>query len=137
MLSLINGINFKLNLNKMKILNLMIAVLFLASCSQQKKEFKNVSVGMTQEEVTLNAGEPSTKKNVGPVALWVYLEADRTVVFRNDTVFNVITSANARVDSIEMGLKNAGKDLKKDLKKEAGKAVDKIDSLGKDLLKKF
>lgn len=121
----------------MKILNLIIAVLFLVSCSEQKKEFKNVSVGMTQEEVTLNAGQPSSKKNVGPLALWIYLDADRTVVFRNDTVLNVITSTDARVDSIQMGLKKAGKDLKKDLKKEAGKAVDKIDSLGKNLLKEF
>lgn len=121
----------------MKILNLIVAVLFLASCSQQKKEFKNVSVGMTQTEVTQNAGEPSSKKNAGPLALWVYLEANRTVVFRNDTVLNVITSADARVDSIQMLLKNAGKDLKKDLKKEAGKAIDKIDSLGKNLLKEF
>ena len=117
----------------MKILTLIIAVLFLSACNEQQKEFKDVTIGMTRQEVSLKAGEPSSKKNVGPIELWSYKVQNRTVVFKNDTVFNVITSSEARVDSIGISLKEAGDDLKK----EADKAVGKIDSLGKSILNKI
>lgn len=98
----------------------------LASCSDGSKNFSSVEVGMTSQEVLKYAGEPDQRRDVGIADLWVYHEVDRTVVFRKDTVYDIITSADARIDSIKTTLDDIGDKIEK----QAEKAVDKLDSVG-------
>lgn len=132
----------------MKPLLLISFVLTLIySCSNTPKELKGVRRGMTKEQVLTYGGEPTSRNNLNIADLWVYEDADRTVVFRNDTVFNIITTANARIDSIEISLKNAGDNLKNNLssakdsiqrtganiKSNVNTAPDSIDSVAKKI----
>ncbi|MEO8795629.1 MAG: hypothetical protein ABI390_09185 [Daejeonella sp.] len=117
----------------MKILISILLIVLMSACTQSRQKFENVEKGMSMQEVSLNAGEPSEKKNLGNIELWVYKDADRTVVFRHDSVFTIITSAEARADSIEMIVNKAGNDLKKGVIK----AGDKLDSLGGNLIEQF
>lgn len=108
-------------------LTILLLAFILAACSDNSKDFSSVKVGMTNLEVLKYAGEPDKKKDIGVADLWVYEKADRTVVFRKDTVYDIITSANARIDSVKTTLDNIGDKIED----EAEKAVDKIDSLGR------
>lgn len=101
----------------------------LASCSENSKDFSSVEIGMTSQEVLKYAGEPDQKQDVGLADLWVYEKADRTVVFRKDTVYDIITSADARIDSIKATLDNIGDNIEK----QAEKAGDKLDSVSRRL----
>lgn len=62
---------------------------------------------MTKTQVTIAAGEPDKQNDVGETSLWAYRDADRTVVFRKDTVYTIITSAEARIDSINSLIQKA------------------------------
>lgn len=101
----------------------------LTSCSENPKNFSSVKTGMTPQEVLKLAGEPDKKQDLGVADLWVYEKADRTVVFRTDTVYDIITSADARIDSIKTTLDNIGDKIEK----QAEKAGDKLDSVGRRL----
>lgn len=111
-------------------------LIFLAGCSQQPKDFSSVKIGMSSREVLQNAGEPDKKQSIGVADLWTYTNADRTVVLRRDTVYDIITSANARVDSIKSSLETIGEQVETGAEKagaavikEAAKVDEKIDSL--------
>ncbi len=117
----------------MKILFSIFIIILISACTEPAQKFGNVEKGMSMQEVFLNSGEPSEKNKLGKLELWVYKEADRTVIFQNDSVLTIITSAEARADSIEMAVKKAGKDLKKEIIKTG----EKIDSLGEDLKETF
>jgi hypothetical protein len=113
-----------------------IFIIILAGCSGQPKSFSEVKTGMTNKEVLQNAGEPDKKQSIGVADLWTYQTANRTVVFRQDTVYDIVTSANARVDSIKSVLNKVGGKADRAaekagsaIKKGAGKAGRKIDSL--------
>jgi hypothetical protein len=80
---------------------------------------------MTSQEVLQVAGEPSKKRDIALANLWIYEKSDRTVIFRKDTVFDIITSANARVDTIERSLDKIGDKIKTQAKK-AGKKIDSL-----------
>lgn len=116
---------------------ILAALVLLNSCSNDTKQLSGVKKGMAKETVLANAGEPTSRNNLEVADLWVYEDADRTVVFREDTVFNVITTANARIDSIEMSLKDAGVNIKHSILN----AKDSIDSVAtkvkKDVKKKI
>lgn len=115
------------------------------SCSNTSKELKGVKKGMTKEQVLTFEGEPTSRNNLEIADLWVYEDADRTVVFRDDTVFSIITTANARIDSITSSLKNAGYSAKNKIyiatdsiqhtgaiiKNKLNSAADSIDSVAK------
>jgi outer membrane protein assembly factor BamE (lipoprotein component of BamABCDE complex) len=116
----------------MKNLLFLIAALLLISCNQKQKDFSTVKIGMTKEEVVNIVGEPSRKNDLG-IQLWVYPQADRTVVFRNDTVYDVITSANARLDSIKNSLEKTGENIQKGLKNMA----EDMDSSAKSVKQKL
>jgi len=113
-----------------KILFVLLSSL-IASCSESSKDFSSVETGMSSQEVLEHAGEPDQKQDVGIADLWVYKKADRTVVFRKDTVYDIITSADARVDSIKTTLDNIGDKVEK----QAEKVGDKLDSVGRRLKK--
>ena len=73
---------------------------------------------------------------MGLAELWTYDSADRTIIFRKDTVYNIITSSEARIDSLENTMKDAGEKIKEgaketgeDIKEGTKKITDKADSL--------
>ena len=101
----------------------------LIACTEKVKEFSSVKEGMPSTQVLQYAGEPDRRQDLGVAKLWVYEKADRTVVLRNDTVFDIITSADARLDSIKTTLDNVGDKIEK----QAEKAGNKLDSLGRTL----
>lgn len=55
---------------------------------------------MTKDQVTIAAGNPDKQNDIGETSFWAYRDADRTVVFRKDTVYTITTSAEARLDTI-------------------------------------
>ena len=118
-------------------------LLFTSACSQNQKNFSSVKAGMSATEVLQHAGEPDKKQDIGIANLWVYESADRTVVFRKDTVYDIITSANARIDSVKSTLNTIGDQIEnktekagEHIKNQAQKAGSKLDSLGKRIKKK-
>lgn len=113
----------------MRLLFLVAAVLLLAFCSESSKDFSSVRIGMTTQEVLQNAGEPTKKRDIVVANLWIYENANRTVVFRKDTVYDIITSADARIDSIERSLDNLGDKIEN----QAEKAGRRIDSVSRSL----
>jgi hypothetical protein len=120
-----------------KFLLVTILVLF-AGCSQDQKRFSSVEIGMSSKEVLRYAGEPDKKQDIGIADLWVYENADRTVVLRKDTVYDIITSANARIDSVKITLDKIGDRIERKTEKagehikgQAEKAGEKVDSIGK------
>ena len=93
---------------------------------------------MTKSEVLAITGEPTKKNDIKVAELWTYDAADRTIIFRKDTVYNIMTSSEARIDSIEASMKEVGEDITqgaketgRDIEQEAQKMGDKIDSLRK------
>ena len=120
----------------------VVFLFILAACSENSKDFASVKVGMTSQEVLQYAGEPDKRQDIGVADLWVYERADRTVVFRKDTVYDIITSANARIDSVKTTLDKIGDKIEVQaekagatIKTQAEKAGDKIDSLGRKINK--
>ncbi|MEJ7779461.1 MAG: outer membrane protein assembly factor BamE [Daejeonella sp.] len=106
-----------------KYLTVVLIFAMFSSCTEKQKDFADIKTGMTKEQVLQQAGEPDKKNDILISDLWVYNDADRTVVFRKDTVYDIITSASARIDSIEATLKEAGRDVKEKLK-SAGDTID-------------
>lgn len=104
----------------------MLSAFLFTACAEKQKDFAKISTGMTKDEVLSQVGEPSKKNDILLAELWVYDNARRTIVFRKDTVYDIITSSNARIDSIRTSLKETGKDLEDKLKSTG----DTIDSAG-------
>ena len=100
---------------------LPLAALFMAACSNEPKDFSTVTTGMTKQEVVRAAGEPGKKQDIEIAELWTYPAYDRTVVFRKDTVYDIITSADARTDSIRTSIGKMEEKLKSGTKKLGGK----------------
>lgn len=98
----------------------------IASCGQSPKTLSGVQTGMSKEEVIAIVGEPKNKNVVNKTEIWDYPESDRTVVFRMDTVYTILTSAEARADSVGMWLDKTNDKVKDQL----GNFVDKADSAG-------
>lgn len=109
------------------------ALLLVASCSQTSKNFSEVTTGMTKEQVIEKAGTPSKKSNMGIAEFWVYNESDRAVIFRKDTVYDIITSADARIDSIKSELDETSKSIKENIVN----AGDSMEKFGKKLKSKI
>jgi len=116
-----------------KYLIILLSVIVLSSCADKQKEFSTVTKGMTKEEVIKQVGEPTSKNDILIAEVWKYDLANRTVVFRNGTVYDIITSTGARIDSIESTLKETGRDLKEKLKQTG----DTLDSTGRRLKNKI
>jgi hypothetical protein len=104
-------------------LTIFAALVLMSACGEKQKEFANITTGMTKEQVLQQVGEPTKKNEILLADLWVYDEADRTIVFRKDTVYDIITSAEARIDSIEAGLQRTGRGVKEKLE-ATGDTID-------------
>lgn len=107
-----------------KIIGALMAVLTISACAEKEKSFNGVSTGMTKEEVVGQVGEPNKKNDLAFAELWTYDNADRTIVFRSDTVYDILTSTEARIDSIEADLKETGSSLREKI----DNTVDSLDS---------
>ena len=119
-----------------KYLMILLSIVMLNSCADKQKEFSSVKKGMSKEEVLQQAGEPTSKRDILVAELWKYDLANRTVVFRNGIVYDVITSTEARIDSIESSLKETGKDLRetgKGLRETLKQTGDTIESKSRRL----
>lgn len=89
----------------MKILSILfLAAMFLAGCSPSPKKLGSVEYGMTKTEVIAAVGEPSKKNVLNQTEIWDYPDSSRTIVFRMDTVYTIVTSAKARADSMSIWL---------------------------------
>ncbi|HCN83085.1 MAG TPA: hypothetical protein DIT07_05610 [Sphingobacteriaceae bacterium] len=102
---------------------LMLTALLCMGCNQKPKDFSTVAIGMTKQDVITAAGEPNKQNDIGETSIWTYPAADRTVVFRHDTVYSIITSAEARLDSINNSLQKADDDIARGLER-IGNAFD-------------
>lgn len=114
-----------------KYLIVLVSILVLGSCVDKQKEFSSIQKGMTKEQVIQLAGEPTSKRDILVAEVWKYDLADRTVVFRNGNVYDIITSAEARIDSIETTLEKTGRELKetgRDIKETLKKTGDTIEN---------
>ena len=110
-----------------------MSLFVFGSCADKQKEFSTIKKGMTKEEVIQQVGEPTSKRDILVAEVWKYDLADRTVVFRNGIVYDIMTSTEARIDSIESTLKETGRDLKEKLQQTG----DTLDSSSRRLKEKI
>lgn len=112
-------------------------LLFTAvSCSNTPKSLSVVETGMSKEEVLTIVGEPKSRNVVNETEIWDYPDSSRTVIFRKDTVYHILTSPEARADSIGMWLDKTNERVKDGLENitdKAARAGEKIkDKIDKD-----
>ncbi|HXH98867.1 MAG TPA: hypothetical protein VNI52_01265 [Sphingobacteriaceae bacterium] len=111
------------------VFKIFFPVIFLSACADGSKELPNVSQGMNKQQVIQLIGEPPKRKNLAVAELWTYPDYNKTLIFRSDTVYDIISASTLKVDSIESSFKNLGNKLKRGTKK-VGK---ELDTLGKKL----
>lgn len=103
----------------------LLAIIF-SSCSRPQKDLATVEIGMTKAEVTEIVGEPKKKNVINKTEIWDYPDSNRTIVFRMDTVYSIMTSARARLDSISIWMDSTNTKVKKGF----GKIGDKLEDAG-------
>jgi outer membrane protein assembly factor BamE (lipoprotein component of BamABCDE complex) len=106
----------------------LLAVI-ISSCTQPSKDLATVEIGMSKSEVSGSIGEPKTKNVVNNTEVWDYADSGRTVVFRKDTVYSIMTSPKARLDSMKVWVDSADNKSKKVL----GKLGEKLNNAGNKL----
>lgn len=116
-----------------RILFTVLLPLSLLSCREAPKDFSSVSIGMTKDEVTATVGQPAKKNELAVIDVWVYPDADRSVIFRKDTVYNIVTSSEARIDSIETSLERTGDKIGSSL----DRLGDSLEKTGQQIKDKF
>ena len=99
----------------------LIAAIIISSCSRPSKDLATVEIGMTKAEVTGIVGEPKKKNVVNETEIWDYPDSNRTVVFRMDTVYSIMTSARARLDSMSVWMDSTNNKVKKSFDKVGDK----------------
>lgn len=108
------------------------ALLIFSSCNRPAKELATVEIGMTKTEVTSIVGEPKKKNVINNTEIWDYPDSNRTVVFRVDTVYAVMTSARARLDSVSTWMDSTNTKVKKGF----GKIGEKLENVGEKIERK-
>lgn len=120
----------------MKSFTYSFLILTLAACSRPAKDLASVKIGMTREEVLGMVGEPKKKDVINKTEIWNYTDSSRTIVFRADTVYSIMTSPQARLDSMSIWLDSTNNKIKKGFNKVGDKlenVADKVeDKLDKD-----
>lgn len=105
-------------------------ILGLAACSRPAKDLARVEIGMTKTEVISIVGEPEKKDVINKTELWNFTDSSRTVVFRQDTVYAIMTSPKARLDSAAAWVGKTNDKVKKGFGNIGNKienAADKIE----------
>mgnify|MGYP003575914625 CR=1 FL=1 len=108
----------------------LLSAIILSSCSRPSKDLATVEIGMTKEQVTGIVGEPVKKNVINNTEIWDYPDSNRTVVFRMDTVYSIMTSARARLDSINIWMDSTNSKVKEgfnNIGDKIGNTVDKIE----------
>ena len=111
---------------------IFFSAIILSSCSRPAKDLATVEIGMTKTEVTQIVGEPKKKNVINKTEIWDYPDSNRTIVFRMDTVYSIMTSARARLDSINIWMDSTNTKVKKGF----GKIGDKLENAGEKIQKK-
>jgi outer membrane protein assembly factor BamE (lipoprotein component of BamABCDE complex) len=111
----------------------LISILFLSSCSRPAKDLATVEIGMTKEQVTAIVGEPIKKNVINKTEIWDYPDSNRTIVFRMDTVYSIMTSARARLDSMNIWVDSTNTKAKKGLSKIGDKIENVSEKIGDKL----
>ena len=111
---------------------IFLSAIILSSCSRPAKDLATVEIGMTKTEVTQIVGEPKKKNVINKTEIWDYPDSDRTIVFRMDTVYSIMTSARARLDSISIWMDSTNTKVKKGF----GKIGDKLENAGEKIQEK-
>ncbi|MEJ6980209.1 outer membrane protein assembly factor BamE [Pedobacter sp. P351] len=111
---------------------IFLSAIILSSCSRPAKDLATVEIGMTKTEVTQIVGEPKKKNVINKTEIWDYPDSNRTIVFRMDTVYSVMTSARARLDSISIWMDSTNTKVKKGF----GKIGDKLENAGDKIREK-
>lgn len=109
--------------------------MFFAGCSPSPKKLGGVEYGMSKAEVVAAVGEPTKKNVVNQTEIWDYPDSSRTIVFRMDTVYSIITSAKARADSMSLWLDSTNTKAKNTLG-EIGEGIEDAADKVKDKLHK-
>src|SRR5687768_12443619 len=107
----------------------IISALILSSCSRPEKDLATIEIGMTKAEVTAIVGEPIKKNVINKTEIWDYPDSNRTVVFRMDTVYSIMTSARARLDSISIWMDSTNTKIKEGFGKIGNKLEDTKEKL--------
>ncbi len=117
----------------------LVAITFIG-CAPSPKKLSTVKNGMSKTEVISIVGDPAKKNVLNQTEIWDYPDSNRTIVFRMDTVYSVITSPLARADSMGKWLDSTDQKVKKGFSKIGNaveNAADKVkDKLSKDSTKK-
>jgi hypothetical protein len=111
---------------------ILLTAITLSSCSRPAKDLATVEIGMTKTEVTGIVGEPKKKNVINETEIWDYPDSNRTIVFRMDTVYSIMTSAKARLDSINLWMDSTSTKAKKSF----GKIGDKLEKAGDKIKEK-
>ena len=101
------------------------AAVLLSACTDNAKDLTSVSQGMTKSQVVQAIGEPSRKNNLELAELWTYKDYNKTLIFRSDTVYDIITASTINTDSIENSFKDVAEDIKQGVKK-IGRELDTV-----------
>lgn len=111
---------------------ILLSAIAISSCSRPSKDLATVEIGMTKAEVTRIVGEPKKKNVINKTEIWDYPDSNRTIVFRMDTVYSIMTSARARLDSISIWMDSTNTKVKKSF----GKIGDKLEDAGEKIKEK-
>jgi hypothetical protein len=117
----------------------IISITALFACSRPTKDLASVEIGMSKSQVQAIVGEPEKKDVINKTEVWNFTDSSRTVVFRADTVYAIMTSPQARLDSIASWVGKTNEKVKKGFGNIGDKienAADKVeDKLDKDSTK--
>ena len=104
-----------------------------AACSRPAKELGTIEIGMSKQQVLSAIGEPEKKDVINKTEIWDYPDSARTIVFRADTVYSIMTSPKARLDSMGKWLDTTNQKVKKGF----GNIGDKVENAAKKVGDKF
>ncbi|MBC8052623.1 MAG: outer membrane protein assembly factor BamE [Sphingobacteriaceae bacterium] len=105
---------------------ILVSTILISGCSRSEKGLATVEIGMSKTDVSAIVGEPAKKNIINQTEIWDYTDSSRTIVFRKDTVYAIMNSPRARIDSMDVWLDSTGSNVKKGL----NKIGDKLENAG-------
>lgn len=97
---------------KTTLLTLSAVIVIAMACNRPAKDLADVEIGMHRDSVLGMLGEPKKKDVINATEVWNYTDSSRTIVFRSDTVYAVMTSPEARLDSVSKWLGHTNEKVK-------------------------
>ncbi|MXV16264.1 hypothetical protein [Hufsiella ginkgonis] len=119
---------------------ILLLPVLLSACGRTPKTLATVEIGMSKPGVTAIVGEPKQRNTIQNTEIWDYPDSGRTIVFRKDTVYTILTSPGARADSVAKWVSKTGDKLNKaddKVAKGIEKIGDKINDAGKKISDKL